>query len=79
VQRLQPLETKLRAVTSLVSDTIASSEAETWQGTTSLYTALVRASRRDATLQTEIAPAVAFFRPTKPSTPSAWAAASGVG
>jgi hypothetical protein len=60
-QRLQPLDTKLRAVAALVSDTVANAKTQSWQGTTALYTALVRASSRSPSLQTELKPAVDFF------------------
>ncbi len=62
VQRLQPLETKLRVISGLVTDTVGNAKTESWQGTTALYTALTRASTRNAALQKELAPAVEFFK-----------------
>jgi hypothetical protein len=62
VTRLQPLETKLRVISALVTDTVANAKTESWQGTTTLYTALARASKRNAALQNELKPAVEFFK-----------------
>ncbi len=63
--RLQPLETKLRVISGLVTDTVANAKTESWQGATSLYTALTRASKRNAALQKELKPAVDFFKKSR--------------
>ena len=59
---LAPLRTEVASLLQRIDDTILEAEAETWYATTAGYTALVRLSKHDAKLQSELAPAVSFFR-----------------
>jgi hypothetical protein len=62
VSRLQPLETKLRVISGLVTDTVTNAKTQSWGGATALYTALGRASKKNPALQKELEPAVTFFK-----------------
>ncbi len=60
-QRLAPLASELSLLAEEVNDTLAAAQSEAWQAATCNYSVLARVSKANPSLQSELAPARAFF------------------